>query len=121
MDLLMKKLFLPILLCASGGAWAECELQHETQVDVAECYIKESEYRVKSNFNKLKALTTNQNGHNKIALDNLRESQKNWLKYRDSYCETYSNYHSEINNHANCIIGLNQQRAEQLQGDIDAN
>ena len=118
----MKKLLL--LITASllnGGAWAECELQYKTPADVAECYIKESEAQVETKFNELKKLTNNRTIYNKSATADLLESQKNWLRYRGSYCKTYSNYHGEINNQANCTITLNKQRVEQLQNDIDAN
>jgi hypothetical protein len=46
----------------------------------------------------------------KFAVTSLVNSQKSWLKYRDSYCETYSTYHQELNNHANCIVDLNNKR-----------
>ncbi|MFC2997669.1 lysozyme inhibitor LprI family protein [Acinetobacter sichuanensis] len=119
----MSKLLLLIVISAfSGGVWAtECELIQKTPSGVAECYEKQSLANVLLKLNKLKSISKDQISYNPHVIQELEYSQKTWLAYRDSYCTAYSNYHNEMNNHSNCIISLNNQRAEQLQNDIDAN
>lgn len=103
------------------SARAECELQYKDRSDVVGCYEKESFQDVESKLSILKRLSTSQIPYNKSIISELDISQKNWLAYRDSYCTTYSNYHSEPFNYSNCIITLNKQRSEQLQQNIDTN
>ncbi|MEB3790432.1 lysozyme inhibitor LprI family protein [Acinetobacter sp. IK40] len=98
-----------------------CELKYKNPAMVADCYEKESLKKVQDKFNQLSLISKEQISYNPTVLTELNTSQKDWLKYRDSYCRTYSNYHSEMNNHSNCIVDLNNKRAEQLQSDIDSN
>ncbi len=119
----MKKLL--ILLCCTFnvGAYAaeiECELKYESPSDIAGCYEKQSFSKVKKEYSQLENITKKVMPNDKSALTLLVESQKAWLKYRNSYCESYVNYHGEINNHANCIVDLNNKRAEQLKSDSKA-
>jgi uncharacterized protein YecT (DUF1311 family) len=117
----MKKLLLLSTLLLSAGAWANCEIKQSNPSSIATCYEKQSFAKVTFNLNKLKELSKDQLSYNPTIIKELESSQKAWLAYRDSYCTTYSNYHSEINNHANCIISLNNQRSDQLKNDINAN
>ncbi|MDX7880449.1 lysozyme inhibitor LprI family protein [Acinetobacter nosocomialis] len=119
----MKKTLLIafLALCNTGLYAQDCEIKFKSPALVADCYEKESLKKVQAKLNQLALLSKEQVEYNPNVLSELNTSQKDWLKYRDSYCRTYSNYHSEINNHANCIIDLNNKRAEQLQADIDAN
>lgn len=119
MEFKMKKLLLITLCLVGANAWAECELQYKQASDIAVCYEKESFSKVIANYNKLLKITKTDT-YSKYGLKPLVQSQSDWLKFRDSYCESYSIYHGEINNHANCIIDMNNKRAEQLQNDIDA-
>ena len=116
----MKKLLLLSLLI-SGGAWADCELQNKNPTDIAECYEKTSYAQVQKKFNELVNISKQQISFNKTIISELNTSHRAWLNYRDSYCTTYSNYHTELNNHSNCIVDLNKQRVKQLQSDIDEN
>lgn len=116
----MKKLLLLTLLI-SGGAWADCEINNKNPSNVADCYEKQSYAQVLSNLSKLKESSKEQLSYNKNIIVELNKSQSAWLAYRDSYCDTYSNYHSEKNNHSNCIVTLNNQRADQLKNDIESN
>lgn len=107
------------LLALSGGAFAvDCEEKFSDPVDVVKCYQKQSFEKVVKNYNQLLQITKKDSLYAKYGLTSLIESQKNWLKYRDSYCDSYSTYHGEIYNHANCIIQLNEDRASQLENDI---
>ena len=118
----MKKLLLILCCTLSAAVYAEteCELKYKQPSDVATCYEKESFSKVQKAYLRLNELSKQQLSYNKNVLQELSKSQKSWLGYRDSYCDTYINYHGEINNHANCIIELNNKRAEQLQKDIDS-
>lgn len=98
-----------------------CELKYKNPAMVADCYEKESLKKVHDKLNQLALLSKEQLAYNPTVLKDLEASQRDWLKYRDSYCRTYSNYHAELNNHANCIVDLNNKRAEQLQVDIEIN
>lgn len=117
----MKKLLLTIALSilSLSAHSQECELKYKAPTDIATCYEKESFARVQSNYQKLFNASKEQLSYNKDILINLNKSQKAWLFYRDSYCDTYTNYHGEANNHANCIIHLNDERSKQLKSDID--
>jgi uncharacterized protein YecT (DUF1311 family) len=119
----MKKILLLsfLAICSSGLYAQDCELRFKSPALVADCFEKESFKKVQTKLNQLILLSKEQVEYNPSVLSELNSSQKDWLKYRDSYCRTYSNYHTEINNHANCIVDLNNKRAEQLQIDIDAN
>lgn len=116
----MKKLLL-LAIFISSGAWADCELKNKNPADVSECYEKTSFTQVQKKFNELLNISKQQLSFNKTIISELNTSQKAWLNYRDSYCTTYSNYHTELNNNSNCIVDLNRQRVKQLQSDIDAN
>lgn len=122
-DKVMKKLLLLIAASfISSVIFAqECELKYKAPALVADCYEKESLKKVQDKFNHLVLISKDQVAYNPSILAELNVSQKDWLKYRDSYCRTYSNYHSEMNNHSNCIVDMNNKRAEQLQIDIDSN
>lgn len=119
----MKKiLLLTAMVIYSSALYAQdCELKFKSSPLVAECYEKESLKKVQDKFNQLTLISKEQVSYNPTILTELNASQKDWLKYRDSYCRTYSNYHSEMNNHSNCIVDMNNKRAEQLQVDIDSN
>lgn len=115
----MKKL-LVLTFLISTGAWADCESSSSAAKTVA-CYEKQSYSQVVHKLEELRSASKEQLSYNPNVIKELDKSQATWLAYRDSYCDTYSNYHAEANNHSNCIIGMNNQRAEQLQQDIDAN
>ncbi|WP_288406618.1 lysozyme inhibitor LprI family protein [uncultured Acinetobacter sp.] len=119
----MKKLLLTFFLSSiSLGVLAkDCEQANKSPTDIATCYEKSSFNKVSTNLAKLKEISKTQLSYNKNVLVELNNSQTAWLKYRDSYCDSYSNYHDELNNHSNCIVNMNNQRAEQLQQDINAN
>ncbi|MBF7687084.1 lysozyme inhibitor LprI family protein [Acinetobacter rathckeae] len=121
----MKKLLTASLLATlSFGAFAEqqdCESKYKEPADIAICYEKSSLDEVEVRFKKLKTLGKDQISYDKGILARLDGSQRSWIKYRDDYCSVYSSFHSEINNNANCIIQLNNDRAKQLQNDIDTN
>lgn len=119
--IIMKKTLLLITLFISGGAWADCENNNKNPVDVVTCLEKQSYSKVISNLNKLKELSKDQLSYNPSVIKELNKAQTAWIAYRDSYCDTYSNYHNEMNNHSNCIISLNNARADQLNKDIVAN
>jgi uncharacterized protein YecT (DUF1311 family) len=74
-----------------------CELKYKNPAMVADCYEKESLKKVQDKFNQLSLISKEQISYNPTVLTELNTSQKDWLKYRDSYCRTYSNYHSEMN------------------------
>lgn len=116
----MKKLLLLSLLF-SGSVWAACETTNKTPSSIASCYEKESYAKVISHLNQLKKLSKEQISYNPNIIKELNKSQTAWIAYRDSYCDTYSNYHNEMNNHSNCIISLNNERVDQLNKDIEAN
>ncbi|MCU4333796.1 lysozyme inhibitor LprI family protein [Acinetobacter pittii] len=118
----MKK-FISLLLAStiSMGALANCEIYFNDPVEVAKCYEDESYVKVTTNLKKLFEQSKEQISYNPNVLKDLSKSQKDWLTYRNSYCTTYSNYHGEKNNHSNCIVKLNNERAKQLKDDIDAN
>lgn len=97
-----------------------CEQKYNSPSDIADCQEKVSFAKVQDNFQKLMNSSKDQLSYNKNVLVELNKSQKAWLSYRDSYCDTYSNYHNEMNNHSNCIVNLNNQRAKQLQEDLNA-
>lgn len=105
----------------SFGTFANCEIYFNEPTDVAKCYEDESFAKVTSNLKKLKEISKEQLTYNPNVINDLNKSQKDWLTYRNSYCDSYSNYHSERNNHSNCIVNLNNERAQQLQNDIDSN
>ncbi|MEQ1067264.1 lysozyme inhibitor LprI family protein [Acinetobacter sp. XH1741] len=118
----MKKIILFITTSLlSLGALANCEVYFNDPADIAKCYEDESFAKVTANFKKLTELSKGQISYNPNVIKELSKSQKDWLTYRNSYCDTYSNYHGEKNNHSNCIVKLNQDRAQQLQTDINAN
>lgn len=118
----MKKLLLlAIASTFSAGVWANCQTNNKSSVDVATCYEKQSYTKVIANLNKLKELSEEQLPYNPNIIKELNKSQTAWIAYRDSYCDTYSNYHNEMNNHSNCIVSLNRERADQLNKDIEAN
>ena len=118
----MKKiLLLAIVSVFSAGVWADCETNNKNSSNVADCYERQSYAQILSNLSKLKELSKEQLSYNKNIIVELNKSQSAWLVYRDSYCDTYSNYHSEKNNHSNCMITLNNQRADQLKSDIESN
>lgn len=118
----MKKLLLlTASLVFSAGAWADCEATNKKPSSLVACYEEQSYSTVLSHLNTLRKLSKEQLSYNPNIIKELDKSQSAWLAYRDSYCDTYSNYHTEAYNHSNCIINLNNQRAEQLQQDIDAN
>lgn len=119
----MKKILLITVLALSCSSLyaQDCELKFKSPALVADCFEKESLKKVQDRFNKLALISKEQVTYNPTILTELNTSQKDWIKYRDSYCRTYSNYHSEMNNHSNCIIDMNNKRSEQLQIDIDAN
>ncbi len=118
----MEKIILAVLLgLFSTASWGECELQYKTPVDVAECYVKESEAQVKTKFNELKKLTSNHAIYSKSATTELLDSQNKFEAYKASYCNAHFNYDERINSRANCIVTLNNYRVEQLQSDIDSN
>lgn len=110
----MKKSLLIFTLLASGQVFAECELDFEKPSDVATCYEKQSSNDILKKYQKLLTSTTDKEEKNQLIQSHIA-----WKKYQDSYCKNYSNYHREVNNHANCIINLNRQRLEQLQADLD--
>lgn len=118
----MKKLLLILCCTFSAGVYAanDCELKSKTPSEVATCFQKQSLNEVNQKYNQLLSKTKKEMPSDKFAVTSLVNSQKSWLKYRDSYCETYSTYHQELNNHANCIVDLNNKRALQLQNDIDS-
>lgn len=117
----MKKLLLLSTLLFSGGVWADCETNNTKPTSIAACYEKQSYNSVLAHLDKLKELSREQLSYNPNVIKELDKSQSAWVVYRDSYCDTYSNYHAEANNHSNCIVSMNNQRAKQLQQDIDAN
>lgn len=118
----MKKLLIiAVLPILSTTLYAEeCEWRFKSATDVATCYERESFAKVQSNYQKLFSVSKAQLSYNKDILVDLSNSQKAWLTYRDSYCDSYSNYHTEPNNYANCRVILNNDRANQLKKDIDA-
>lgn len=105
----------------SMSVLANCEVYFNDPTDIAKCYEDESFAKVTSNLKKLKEISKEQLTYNPNVINDLNKSQKDWLTYRNSYCDSYSNYHSERNNHSNCIVNLNNERAQQLQNDIDSN
>lgn len=119
----MKKILLLSFLATWGTSLyaQDCELRFKSPALVADCFEKESFKKVQTKLNQLVLLSKEQVEYNPSIINELNSSQRDWIKYRDSYCRTYSNYHSEINNHTNCIVDLNNKRAEQLQADIDVN
>ena len=118
----MKKLLLlAIISTFSVGSWADCETNNKNQSDLAACFEKQSYNNVIVNLNKLKELSKEQLSYNPSIIKELNKAQSTWIAYRDSYCDTYSNYHNEMNNHSNCIVSLNNARANQLKEDIEAN
>jgi len=118
----MKKILSILFACTfSMSALANCEIYFNDPVDVAKCYEDESYAKVTTNLKKLSEQSKEQISYNPNILKDLTKSQKDWLTYRDSYCNTYSNYHGEKNNHSNCIVKLNNERAQQLKANIDAN
>lgn len=118
----MKKLpLLAITLVFSVGALADCELSNTDESSIASCYEKQTYGQVLKKLNTLKELSKDQISFNPNIIKELNKSQIAWITYRDSYCDTYSNYHGEKNNHSNCINSLNTERAKQIQLDIDAN
>lgn len=118
---MIKLLSLIFTATLSMGVLANCEIYFNDPTDVAKCYEDESYAKVSSNLKKLADLSKEQLSYNPNVLKELNKSQKDWLSYRNSYCNTYSNYHGERNNHSNCIVKLNKERARQLQDDIAAN
>ena len=118
----MKKLLLLLCCTLSAGVYAagDCEANSKNPSDVATCFQKQSLKEVNQKYSQLLSKTKKEMPLDKVAVTSLINSQKAWLKYRDSYCETYSTYHQEINNHANCIVDLNNKRALQLQNDIES-
>ncbi|EPH3736701.1 lysozyme inhibitor LprI family protein [Acinetobacter baumannii] len=118
----MKKIILLVTTSLlSFGSLANCEVYFNDPTDVAKCYEDESFAKVTTNLKKLTELSKEQISYNPNVIKELSKSQKDWLTYRNSYCDTYSNYHGEKNNHSNCIVRLNKERAQQLQADIDSN
>lgn len=118
----MKKLLLlAIASIFSVGAWADCELNNKNPSGVATCFEKQSYSKVIVSLNKLRELSKEQLSYNPNIIKELNKSQAAWVVYRDSYCDTYSNYHNEMSNHSNCIVSLNNERADQLNRDIEAN
>lgn len=118
----MKKLLLlAIASTLSIGAWADCETKNKNPSDLAACLEKQSYNEVIKNLNRLKELSKEQLSYNPNIIKELYKAQTAWIAYRDSYCDTYSNYHNEMNNHSNCIVSLNNARANQLNEDIEAN
>ncbi|WP_198080357.1 lysozyme inhibitor LprI family protein [Acinetobacter calcoaceticus] len=105
----------------SMGVLANCEVYFNDPTDVAKCYEDESYAKVRSNLKKLNEISKEQLSYNPTVLKELSKSQKDWITYRNSYCDTYSNYHGERNNHSNCIVNLNNERTKQLQNDIESN
>src|SRR5690606_38429661 len=120
-NIMKKLLLLAIASTFSAGAWADCEAANKKPSSLVACYEEQSYSTVLSHLNTLRKLSKEQLSYNPNIIKELDKSQSAWLAYRDSYCDTYSNYHTEAYNHSNCIINLNNQRAEQLQQDIDAN
>lgn len=88
--------------------------------DDVDCIENQSYAKVMEQYKALEQISKTHLDYDKDALNNLRQSQKSWLKYREDYCVVYSSNHGEKNNHANCIIELNNQRAKQLENDVDA-
>ncbi|HAV7084230.1 lysozyme inhibitor LprI family protein [Acinetobacter baumannii] len=118
----MKRILLLITASLlSFGTFANCEIYFNDPVDIAKCYEDESFSKVTTNLKKLSELSKEQLNYNPTVLKVLNKSQRDWIAYRNSYCDSYSNYHGERNNHSNCIIKLNNERAHQLQNDIDSN
>lgn len=118
----MKRILLLVTASLlSFGTFANCEIYFNDPSDIAKCYEDESFAKVTTNLKKLTALSKEQLSYNPNVLKELNKSQKDWLTYRNSYCDSYSNYHSERNNHSNCIVNLNNERARQLQEDINTN
>ncbi len=111
----------PSHLLVSCGAWADCEDKYKKPTDVVACYENESFQMVKSKLKELTQLSQEQLSYNPNVIKELNKSHAAWIAYRDSYCDSYSNYHTEMNNHANCIISLNNDRVKQLDSDIEAN
>lgn len=107
------------LIAVSSAAFAiDCEEKFSNPADAVTCLEKQSFDKVIRHYNQLLQITKKNALYAKYGLAPLIQSQKNWLKYRDSYCDSYSTYHGEIYNHANCIIQLNDDRASQLENDI---
>lgn len=118
----MKRIILLVTASLlSFGSFANCEVYFNDPTDVAKCFEDESFAKVTSNLQKLSELSKEQLSFNPTVLKELNKSQKDWISYRNSYCDTYSNYHGEKNNHSNCIVKLNNDRAKQLQNDIESN
>lgn len=107
------------LLCSPAFAVdVDCETSFTDPVAMVQCMEDQSFRQVTNNYKQLLHMTQKSSLYAKYGLGPLVESQKNWLKYRNSYCESYSVYHGEIYNHANCIIQLNNARAAQLENDL---
>lgn len=105
----------------STSVLANCEIYFNDPTDVAKCFEDESFSKVTTNLKKLNEISKEQLSYNPSVLKVLNKAQRDWIAYRNSYCDSYSNYHGERNNHSNCIVKLNNERAQQLQNDIDSN
>ena len=105
------------MLCSHALA-TDCETSFTDPVAVVQCMEEQSFRQVTDNYRQLLQATQNSSVYAKYGVVPLVKSQEYWLKYRNSYCDSYSVYHAEIYNHANCIIQLNNARATQLDNDL---
>lgn len=109
----LKTLLLTLLLL-SFNTHSACSGQDKTTIGISECYMEE--YKVEGKQLE-KTLTQSYNTSGEIS-NEIRLSQKAWMKYRDTHCKAiYASYGRGTMRsiaYPSCMVELTRQRQKEL-------
>ena len=102
------------LLLVSFNAYSACLDDAYTTTDMRECYIAELKIEEK----KLDVILNKAYKESSWIADEIKQSQSDWLKYRESHCNAIYSYYERgtmrFIAHPSCMVSLTKERQNQL-------